>query len=159
MAKRWLHALVRLHPRRWRQRFGAETSSLIDDLLGEGESSINIGLDLLGSACSVRARRLTSSKLAPPGIASLAIVSALCIAALLQTSSLQPVSLKPGQLNPELVRETRAHRNDHANQVHWSTFMRDGKQCHVGTEKDHGFDPKGPLITSTLTYCIPITSP
>jgi hypothetical protein len=132
---------------------------LIDDLLGEGESSIKIALDLITSAFSVRARQFATSKLAPPGVASLMVAGGLCAAALMHTSSLEPVALTPGGLNVQLVEGTRSHKNDHAKLVHWTTVVINGQQCHVGTEKDHGFDPKGPLITSTLTYCIPNTAP
>jgi len=152
---RWLHGLIHLHPRRWQSRFGSETSLLIDEMLAEGEGAHKIALDLVGSALSVRARRLTNSRFAPPGLASLAIVVALVVAAMLQTSSLQPLSLKPGELNPVLVREMHAHHADHVNQVHWSTVTIKGARCQVGIERDNDLDPGGPLVTSKVTICIP----
>jgi protein-S-isoprenylcysteine O-methyltransferase Ste14 len=73
--------LLALYPRAWRERYGAEVTSLADELISAGETTpLRAALGLIGGAALERWRVLTSRAVLVPVVAVLTAVGALALA-------------------------------------------------------------------------------
>jgi hypothetical protein len=91
MNRRVTRLLLALYPRAWRDRYGAEVTSLTDELIRAGETtSLPAGLNLVAGAMTERARELAGSRNA------LAVMSAAVIIAMVGGAYAVTGSARPG---------------------------------------------------------------
>ncbi len=91
MNRRVTRLLVALYPRAWRDRYGAEVTSLTDELIRAGETTpLPAGLNLVAGAMTERARELAGSRNA------LAVMSAAVIIAMVGGAYAVTGSAGPG---------------------------------------------------------------
>jgi hypothetical protein len=91
MNRRVTRLLVALYPRAWRDRYGAEVTSLTDELIRAGETTpLPAGLNLVAGAMMERARELAGSRNA------LAVLSAAVIIAMVGGAYAVTGSARPG---------------------------------------------------------------
>lgn len=92
MSKRMTRWLLALYPRAWRDRYGAEVTSLTDELLRAGETTpLPAGLNLVAGAAVERARALAASRTALT-LSSAAVIVALVGGAFTLTGGARPTS-------------------------------------------------------------------
>ena len=91
MNRRVTRLLLALYPRAWRDRYGAEVTSLTDELIRAGETTpLPAGLNLVAGAMTERARELAGSRNA------LAVMSAAVIIAMVGGAYAVTGSARPG---------------------------------------------------------------
>ena len=91
MNRRVTRLLLALYPRSWRDRYGAEVTSLTDELIRAGETRpLPAGLNLVAGAMAERARELAGSRTA------LAVMSAAVIIAMVGGAYAVTGSARPG---------------------------------------------------------------
>lgn len=92
MSKRMTRWLLALYPRAWRDRYGAEVTSLTEELLRAGETTpLPAGLNLVAGAAVERARALAASRTALT-LSSAAVIVALVGGAFTLTGGARPTS-------------------------------------------------------------------
>jgi hypothetical protein len=90
MNRRVTRLLLALYPRAWRDRYGAEVTSLTDELIRAGETtSLPAGLNLVAGAMTERARELAGSRNAL-AVMSAAVIIAMVGGAYAVTGSARP---------------------------------------------------------------------
>ncbi len=92
MSKRMTRWLLALYPRAWRDRYGAEVTSLTEELIRAGETTpLPAGLNLVAGAAVERARALAASRTALT-LSSAAVIVALVGGAFTLTGGARPTS-------------------------------------------------------------------
>jgi len=90
--KRMTRWLLALYPRAWRDRYGAEVTSLTDELIRAGETTpLPAGLNLMAGAAVERARALAASRTVLT-VSSAVVIVALVAGAFTLTGGARPTS-------------------------------------------------------------------